>query len=188
MKSLQYFFISILFFAFVQSANAQAIAGKYVKASLQASGLTCSMCSKAVKEALEEVTFVDKVQVDIKNQQYNISFKEGSSVDFDALAKAVQDAGFGVASLKLAVALDQVVVKKDQHLQIGQHLFHFLNAKGQTLSGTANITLVDKSFLSAKDFKKYSAASSMECVKTGKAATCCAPANAGTTRVYHVII
>ena len=30
------------------------------KVSLQASGLTCSMCSKAVKSALEEVGFVEK--------------------------------------------------------------------------------------------------------------------------------
>src|SRR5688500_6460485 len=162
MKTFQYFLFSILFLGFIQSGNAQTVPGKYVKASLQASGLTCSMCSKAVKEALEEVPFVDKVQVDIKNQQYNLSFKEAATVDFDALAKAVEDAGFGVASLKLAVALDPVVVKKDQHIQIGQHLFHFLNAKGQTLNGTANITLVDKSFVSAKDFKKYSAASTME--------------------------
>lgn len=188
MKTFQYFFLSVLFLAFLQPGNAQAVAGKYVKASLQASGLTCSMCSKAVKEALEEVAFVEKVQVDIKNQQYNISFKEASAVDFDALAKAVEDAGFGVASLKLAVSLDNVVVKKDQHLQIGPHLFHFLNAKGQTLNGTANITLVDKSFVSAKEFRKYSAATNMECVKTGMAAACCAPATEAGTRVYHVII
>lgn len=179
---------SVLFLGFIHSGNTQAVSGKYVKASLQASGLTCSMCSKAVKEALEEVPFVDKVQVDIKNQQYNISFKEGSAVDFDALAKAVDDAGFGVASLKLSVSVNQVVVKKDQHIRIGEHLFHFLNAKGQTLNGMTNITLVDKSFVSAKEFKKYSAASSMECVKTGKTAACCTAGIAENTRVYHVII
>ena len=188
MKTLLKLFFSLLFLGIFSFSNAQSVSGKYVKASLQASGLTCSMCSKAVKEALEEVAFVEKVQVDIKNQQYNMSFKEGSAVDFDALAKAVEDAGFGVASLKLAVSLDPVVVKKDQHLQIGQHLFHFLNAKGQTLNGTANVTLVDKSFVSAKEFKKYSAASTMECVKTGKMAACCSSTTVGANRVYHVII
>lgn len=188
MKALPLFFFSILFFGIPTLSHAQSVPGKYVKASLQASGLTCSMCSKAVKEALEEVPFVEKVQVDIKKQQYNMSFKEGSAVDFDALAKAVEDAGFGVASLKLAVSLDPVVVKKDQHIQIGGHLFHFLNAKGQTLSGTATVTLVDKAFVSAREFKKYSAASSMECVQTGRMAACCASPAAENTRVYHVII
>ncbi len=66
---------------------------QFSKASLQASGLTCSMCSKAVKIALEKVSFVDKVQVDIKNQQYNLTFKEGR-VDFDVLSKAVEDGRF----------------------------------------------------------------------------------------------
>src|SRR5687767_8270218 len=158
MKTLLKLFFSLLFLGIFSFSNAQSVSGKYVKASLQASGLTCSMCSKAVKEALEEVSFVEKVQVDIKNQQYNLSFREEVQVDLDALAKAVEDAGFGVARLKLSLALENVRVNKDEHLKIGDYLFHFLNAKGQTLNGEADITIVDKSFLSAKEFKKYSTA------------------------------
>lgn len=82
----------------VMGVAAQA---QFSKVSLQASGLTCSMCSKAVKNALEKVPFVEKVMVDIKNQQYNLSFKEGAVLDFDALSKAVEDAGFSVASMKV---------------------------------------------------------------------------------------
>jgi copper chaperone CopZ len=41
---------------------------------------------------------VDKVDVDIKSQKYNLSFKDGATVDFDLLKKAVEDAGFPVAS------------------------------------------------------------------------------------------
>jgi copper chaperone CopZ len=79
--------IYVLMIALLLAAGAQA---QVSRVSLQASGLTCSMCSKAVKNALEKVSFVDKVQVDIKNQQYNLSFKEGSTVDFDALSGAVE--------------------------------------------------------------------------------------------------
>src|SRR5690349_24933535 len=96
------------------SASAQ-----FSKASLQASGLTCSMCSKAVKLALEQVSFVDKVQVDIKNQQYNLSFKNGEAIDFDALSKAVEDAGFSVAKFNVVAHVDNVVLEKDKHIQIG---------------------------------------------------------------------
>ena len=56
---------------------------------LQASGLTCSMCSKAVLNALKEVPAVEKVQVNIKNQQYQISFRKDASIQLDALSKAV---------------------------------------------------------------------------------------------------
>lgn len=114
------------------------------KVSLQASGLTCSMCSKAVKTALEEVSFVEKVQVDIKNQQYNLTFKEGSAVEFDALSKAVEDAGFSVASLKATASVSSTKLGKDEHLKIGGQTFHFLNAANQTVDGQISFSVVDK--------------------------------------------
>ncbi|WP_121355421.1 heavy-metal-associated domain-containing protein [Flavisolibacter nicotianae] len=166
------------------AANAQ-----FSKASLQASGLTCSMCSKAVKNALEKVSFVEKVQVDIKNQQYNLSFRPNTTVDFDALGKAVEDAGFSVASLKVTAAVNSVQVKKDEHVQIGGSNFHFLNSSGQTLNGDVTFSLVDKGFVSAKAFKNYAALSKMTCVQTGRMAKCCAKeAGAESSRIYHVVI
>jgi copper chaperone CopZ len=159
------------------------------KASLQASGLTCSMCSKAVYQALSAVPFVEKVQVDIKNQQYNLTFKPGTTVDFDALSKAVQDAGFSVAALRVTAHVDSLMAQKDTHVQIGSQYFHFLNASGQSLSGEATFNIVDKDFVTAKEFKKWSAASKMACVKTGRAANCCAKDGlAANAHVYHVII
>jgi copper chaperone CopZ len=147
------------------------------------------MCSRAVKVALEEVAFVEKVMVDIKNQQYNLAFKLESKVDFDVLSKAVEDAGFSVAKLKVTADVKNVILKKDSHIQIGDHFFHFLNAGGQTLNGSATFSVVDKNFISAKEFKKWSSSSKMTCVQTGKAAECCSKENiAAQTRVYHVII
>src|SRR5688500_8702013 len=125
MKTFQYFLFSILFLGFIQSGNAQTVPGKYVKASLQASGLTCSMCSKAVKSALEEVAFVEKVQVDIKNQKYNLTFKPNTPINFDALSKAVEDAGFSVANFSVALDVNNIKVEKDKHFQFGDHYFHF---------------------------------------------------------------
>lgn len=189
MKTLSCVLFIILCCSFFQHAQAQSIAGKFTSASLQASGLTCSMCSKAVKEALEEVIFVENVQVDIKNQQYKLRFNDTATVDFDALAKAVEDAGFGIASLKLAVSFENRVIRKDDHLKIGSNFFHVLNGKGQTVNGATEILLVDKAFISVKDFRKYSAATAKECVNTGKATGSCAPpAEKGVTRVYHIIL
>jgi copper chaperone CopZ len=79
----------LLAFLLVFFAGSQFQA-QFSKTSLQASGLTCSMCSKAVKNALEKVDFVEKIQVDIKNQQYNLEFKKDAVVNFDALSKAVE--------------------------------------------------------------------------------------------------
>src|SRR6476661_4985603 len=161
------------------AANAQ-----FSKASLQASGLTCSMCSKAVKNALEKVSFVENVQVDIKNQQYNLSFRPDATIDFDALGKAVDDAGFSVASLKVTAALKGVQVQKDEHVKIGGSSFHFLNSNGQTLNGEVTFSLVDKGFVPAKTFKTYASLSKMACVQTGRMAKCCArEGGAGSSRI-----
>ena len=177
-----------LFFALALTAfvNAQA---QIHTVSLQASGLTCSMCSKAVKNALERVSFVDKVQVDIKNQQYNLSFKDGSTVNLDALNKAVQDAGFSVASLKVSASVHDLKLQKDEHFEIGGQNFHFLNAANQTLNGKVSFSVVDKGFVSAKDFKKYASMTKLPCVQTGRMANCCAGENSnGNARIYHAVI
>jgi copper chaperone CopZ len=159
------------------------------KVSLQASGLTCSMCSKAVKNALEKVAFVNKVQVDIKNQQYNISFKENEKVDLDALSKAVEDAGFSVAKFMVTAHVEDIIAEKDHHVKIGDAYFHFLNAADQHLSGETNFTIVDKNFVSAKEFKKYSSLTKMPCMQTGRAAKCCtSDAVPEQARIYHAII
>lgn len=159
------------------------------KVSLQASGLTCSMCSKAVLNALKKAPDVKNVTVNIKNQEYQVEFTNPSDADFDALVKAVDDAGFSVAGFRVTAMLSPVTIQKDEHIRIGGQTFHFLNATGQQLDGTVTFSVVDKSFTSAKNFKKYSQLSTMECVQTGRSAACCAkdgiPEQA---RIYHAII
>jgi copper chaperone CopZ len=174
----------IILVAFGLTSNAQISKG-----SLQASGLTCSMCSKAVKEALEEVSFVEKIMVDIKNQQYNITFKQGAEVDPDALSKAVQDAGFSVASLKLTANVEAVKLAKDEHIKIGNKFYHFLNGAGKELSGDVSFNVVDKGFVSDKEYKKHASLTKMQCVQTGRMAKCCSAEDVtDQSRVFHVII
>lgn len=178
-------FIMLLIAAVIYSGGFS----QFSKASLQASGLTCSMCSKAVKVALEKVPFVQEVKVNIKNQEYTITFKENSDPDFDALKKAVEDAGFSVASLKVTGNFTDVSVQKDKHVQIDGKNFMFLNSTDKVLNGEQTITIVDKDFVSAKDYKKYSSGTKMECVKTGKAGSCCTKDGIhADERIYHVII
>ncbi len=107
----------------------------------------------------------------------NLAFKSGANVDFDALSRAVEDAGFSVANLKVTGNIKNVKLAKDAHVKIGDKYFHFLNAAGKTLNGSTIFTIVDKQFVPAKDFKKHTSASKMECVKSGRAGKCCAAEN-----------
>lgn len=172
----------VVFAGFVSQAQ-------FSKATLQATGLTCAMCSNAINKALQKVSFVESVRSDIKNSAFGIVFKTGTEVDIDALKDAVEDAGFSVGSLKLTGNFTDVKVEKDKHIRIGSENFHFLNGEGQSLNGEQVITVVDKNFVTEKQFKKLAAGSKMSCVQTGKTSSCCV--KDGMTegeRVYHVTI
>lgn len=162
---------------------------QFKSAGLQAAGLTCAMCTKAINKSLEKLAFIQSVDVDIKSSTFLISFREGQNVDIDGLKKAVEDAGFSVAKLTLNGKFDPVSVQNDSHVQIGGRTFHFLNIQPQQLQGDRSLVLVDKDFVSAKEFKKVSATTKMNCVQTGKAGSCCTKEGIGDqTRIYHVTI
>jgi copper chaperone CopZ len=168
----------------VASSHAQ-----FTKATLQATGLTCAMCSNAINKALQKVSFIESVRSDIKNSAFNIVFKEGEDIKIDELRKAVEDAGFSVGSLKLTGNFHELKIDNDTHVEIGKEVFHFLNVNEQVLNGEQTISVVDKNFVTAKQFRKFSSASKMSCVATGKAGSCCAKEGiAPDARIYHVTI
>lgn len=157
--------------------------------TLQAAGLTCAMCTKAINETLKELSFVQSVKADIKNSQFIIQFKEAATVDPDALQDAVEEAGFSVAKLKLAHNFRNLQVDNDAHVKIGSRTYHFLDVQSQMLDGEKTITFVDKNFLVTKEFKKYAAKTQMACIQSGKAEACCKKEGATeNTRIYHVTI
>ncbi len=162
---------------------------QFSKAALQATGLTCAMCSNAINKALQKVSFVETVKSDIKNSAFNIVFRKDAAVNIDELKNAVEDAGFSVGALKLTGNFTAINIAPDLHVKIGNGVFHFLGVGSQTLDGEQTITVVDKGYVSVKQFKRLSASSKMSCVQTGKAGDCCSKDGiAADTRVYHVII
>jgi copper chaperone CopZ len=175
------YIIIVLFTIFSLSVSAQ-----FSKASIQASGLTCAMCTKAINNALEKVAFVQSVKSDISTSTFNVAFKPNSRVDVDQLKKAVEDAGFSVSKMKLTANFNAVAVKNDEHVNINGTTFHFVRVSDQTLSGQKEITMVDKNFIGGKEFKKFSAATKMTCIHTGRAEACCSKKPA--ERIYHVTI
>lgn len=163
--------------------------GQFSKATLQATGLTCAMCSNAINKALIAVPTIATIKSDIKNSSFNIVFKQGAEVDIDAIRKAVEDAGFSIGSLKLTGNFTALDIENDKHVLIGNEAFHFVNVDKQVLDGEKTITVVDKNFLTTKQFKKYSASTKMECLSSGKAKSCCVKDGiAADSRVYHVTI
>ena len=176
-------FVSIIAFLFAIQIHAQ-----FKSASLTASGLTCAMCTKAIFNSLEKIPFVEAVQPDIKNSAFNITFRNNASVDFDVLKKAVEDAGFSVASLNATMNFSNTAIENDAHVKIGDFQYHFIKVSPQTLNGEKTVKIIDKDFVPAKEYKKYVEKTSMKCLETGKSAACCLNGHAANERIYHVTI
>lgn len=180
MKKL-FFVIAVLF-----AAHSQA---QITTVNLQASGLTCSMCSNAINKSLKTIDYIDKVMANIKTSTFEISFKPDAKINFDHLKKKVEDAGFSVANMRATVNFENVQIEKDQHINYGGLTLHFLNAIGQTLNGEKAIQIVDKGYVSAKSFKKNQMFTKMDCYKTGVAGSCCTKEGLPSgTRIFHVTI
>ena len=142
-------------------------------ANLIASGLTCSMCSKAIYKSLVKVNTIQDIKVDIKNSSYLITFKQGVNVSLEAIRNAVEDAGFSVASLKVDVNFNQTVIGPDTHISLQGGTYCFLKTSRQTIQGTKTLTVVDKNYLPLAEHKKYAKDIAMQ------------PAS---EKVYHVIL
>lgn len=176
------FLIAILF-SIQFCANAQVN-----KVSIQASGLTCSMCSNAINKALKSIDYVDHVIANIKNSTFEIYFKPSAKVDFDQLKKKVEDAGFFVAKMDVSIMLKDVEISNDTHVEIENTMFHFMNVTQQKLSGEKTLQIIDKGYLTDKVYKKNNKFTEMNCYKTGYMESCCKKNKPTGTRIYHVTI
>jgi copper chaperone CopZ len=166
--------------------NTQA---EITKVSIQASGLTCSMCSKAIYKSLKMLDFVGSVEANIKNSTFDIAIKPGTNADFDKMKAMVEDAGFSVAAFYAVVHFDNVQINTDEHVLVDGRTLHFLNTKQQLLNGDKTIRLMDKGFVSSKVYKKNKAFTKMKCYETGVAGECCTKSGlAAGSRIYHVTI
>ena len=65
------------------------------KVKFISSGLTCSMCSRAVYKSLQSDKDILKIETNLETQEWNIEYKLGTYT-YDKLKKSVEGAGFGV--------------------------------------------------------------------------------------------
>ena len=165
MKTLK-IFIS-LFIISTGAANAQ-----FIKAELQVSGLTCSMCSKATEKSLHTLNFIGDIKVDLNKNVFVLTFKKDMPVNLDQISKKVQNAGFFVNNLKVTFNFDNVKVSNNTFNYAGD-TYKLINGVDKAPNGAVAVTVVDKGFLSSSAYKKYSSY---------------AGDKAETGRVYHIAI
>lgn len=130
------------------------VKAQVTKVSMQASGLTCSMCSNAINKSLKTLDFVDKIDADMKSYTFEITFKTGHKVDFDQIKRKVEDAGFSVSSFFATIYFEGVMVKENQPIKVGESALVFVQGKEQTLNGEVKVKLLDKGFVPSREYKR----------------------------------
>jgi copper chaperone CopZ len=144
----QFIFITAMLLSLPSFAQIKSV-------NLTASGLTCSMCSKAIYKSLVKVPAIKDIKVNINSSSYLITFKDGAPVSLEAIKKAVEDAGFSVATLKVTANVEKTEVETDTKLSFQGSTFLFLNTAKQTIRGLKTFLVVDKNYLSSTEHKKY---------------------------------
>lgn len=113
--------------------------------------------------------FLDSIDIDIEHTQFILHFKPNTPFDLRAIRSRVEDAGFSVGALVLFMAFDQVAVENDFHYPVGDIMYHFMDTKKQTLNNIHQVQVIDKGFVTDKEYKKYvKMASRYPCYKAGK--------------------
>jgi len=131
-------------------ANSQII-----RAELTATGLTCSMCSKATYNQLISIAEVEKVEPDLNNTTFIIHFKSNTPVTISNLKKKVEDAGFAVGELVVLFKLDKQVAENNTSFLLDNNTYTFMDTKSSTLSGEVKLKILDKGFVVDKEYKKF---------------------------------
>lgn len=156
------------------SANAQ-----FIKADVQVSGLTCSMCQLATEKALKTLDFVSDIKPDLNKNVYVLTFKKDKNVNLDQIKSKVKGAGFSVSKLVATVNFNDVKVSNNSQYEYHGNTFQFVNVPSRSLNGTTRITLLDKGFIPDNIFKKNAKEIKAPGYKTGQVSG---------IRIYHVTI
>ncbi len=139
------------------AVSASIAKAQFIKAELQVSGLTCSMCSKATEKSLRTLPFVADVKPDLNRNLFTIIFKPAAPVNLGQMNKKVQGAGFSISNLKAIIDFDKLKVTNNSFTYAGD-TFQLINAGNKDLNGHLSVTVANKGFAPAPVVKKYSTA------------------------------
>mgnify|MGYP001217768447 CR=1 FL=1 len=101
--------------------------------SLSITGMTCASCVGHVAQALEEVSGVDEVNVNLATERATVS-TGNSAVTLDDLVFAIKDAGYGVVTQKVTLSIGAMTCATC----VG-HVDHALSDVGGVVSASVNL-------------------------------------------------
>jgi copper chaperone CopZ len=142
MKTLhkKYILLFVLTTLFAGTSHAQIS-----KAEIQATGLTCSMCSNAINKQLKSLAEVENVEIDLNTNTFTVTLKENNSLKPSVFKENVEKAGFFIGSLILTVKPETIARKP-----------YIIVGGKEKQANEIQIQVLDKGYVTDKTFKKLS--------------------------------
>lgn len=126
------------------------------RAEIVATGLTCSMCSNAINKQLKSLTEVDSVVIDLNTNTFVVHVKKETMITPRILKEKVEKAGFFVGSMIVTMSFDNEEVADNIKIEKDGLSLVFVDTKAKTLQGETKAKIMDKGFVTQKEFKKLS--------------------------------
>ncbi len=111
------------------------------------------MCSNAINKALKTLDFIQTIETDMKTYTFELFIKPGQTADFDLIKKKVENAGFTVSGFIATFYFNNIQVPANEPLVIDRKKFLFTGVKDLTLNGYKKLKVLDKGFVSAKEYR-----------------------------------
>lgn len=143
-----------IFLSVVVVMSALIAEAQITKAELTATGLTCSMCSRATYKQLTSIPEVEKVETDLNKTAFILHFKKGSKVNVGDLKSKVEAAGFSVGELLLVFNFKNQPVANNGSFTQDNITYTFMDSKNEVLTGDVKVQVLDKGFVVDKEYKK----------------------------------
>lgn len=136
----KYILLAVFVMLFSSTSNAQI-----AQAEIQATGLTCSMCSNAINKQLKSLAEVENVAIDLNTNTFLVTLKENNTLKPSVFKENVEKAGFFIGSLILTME-PKTITKKPYIILDG-------NANAAEV---VQVQVLDKGYVTDKTFKKLS--------------------------------
>ena len=138
--NIKHTLLTVLVTLFSVTSHAQI-----AKAEIQATGLTCSMCSNAINKQLKSLADVENVEIDLNTNTFTVTLKDNNSVKPSLFKENVEKAGFFIGSLILTVKPETIA--KNPYVLV----------EGKISTDKAiQVQVLDKGYVTDKAFKKLS--------------------------------
>lgn len=124
------------------------------KVDIIATGLTCSMCSNAIYKQLQSIEGVEKVEIDLNKNLFTAILKKENKLTPKDFKEKVEKAGFFIGSMVLYLSYYNLSITDGT--KNGNYII--IDSKPQTLNGEKRVQVLDKGYVTAKEFKKLSKA------------------------------